>query len=69
MEQAAHLLGQASATRVALNAFSTDPLEIAEMEQAMAQLAEVLGEEERDRLMLAGSEMSMDEAVALALSE
>ena len=69
MEQAAHLLGKASATRVALNAFSTDPLEITEMEQAMVHLAGVLGEEERDRLMLAGLEMSMDEAVALALSE
>jgi tetratricopeptide (TPR) repeat protein len=69
MEHAARLLGKARATRAASNAFSTDPMEIAEMEQAMAQLAEVLGEEERDRLMLAGSEMSMDEAVALALSE
>jgi predicted ATPase len=69
MEHAARLLGKARATRAASNAFSTDPMEIAEMEQAMAQLAEVLGKEERDRVMVEGSEMSMDEAVALALSE
>jgi hypothetical protein len=39
------------------------------MEQAMKQLAGAMGEVERDRVMAEGSEMSMDEAVALALSE
>jgi hypothetical protein len=35
----------------------------------MAQLAGALGEKERDRVMGEGAMMSMDEAVALALSE
>jgi predicted ATPase len=68
-EHAARLLGRANATRVELNALSTDPFETAELEQAMAQLAGALGEKERDRVMGEGAMMSMDEAVALALSE
>jgi hypothetical protein len=68
-EHAARLLGRAEATREELNTPSTDPLEISEMEQAMTQLAGAMGEVERDRVMAEGSEMSMDEAVALALSE
>ncbi|MFO7583821.1 MAG: adenylate/guanylate cyclase domain-containing protein [Anaerolineales bacterium] len=68
-KHAARLLGRAKATREELNTPSTDPLEIFEMEQAMKQLAGAMGEVERDRVMAEGSEMSMDEAVALALSK
>jgi predicted ATPase len=66
---AARLLGRASATREGLNAHSTDPLEIAEMGQAMTQLAGALGQEERDRVMAEGAQMSMDDAVTLALGD
>jgi hypothetical protein len=52
-----------------LNALSTDPLEIGEMEQAMTQLAGAMGEDERDRVMEEGALMSLDEAVALALKD
>jgi predicted ATPase/class 3 adenylate cyclase len=68
-KHAARLLGRAKATREELNTPSTDPLEIFEMEQAMKQLAGAMGEVERDRVMAEGSEMNMDEAVALALSK
>lgn len=64
---AARLLGRANATREELSAHSTDPLEIAEMEQAMTQLAEALGQTERDRLMAQGAQSSLDQAVTLAL--
>lgn len=66
-KQAATLLGRALATRDELNAFSTDPFEVAEMEGAMTQLAGELGEAERDRILTEGARMSLDEAVALAL--
>jgi tetratricopeptide (TPR) repeat protein len=66
---AARLLGRANATREGLNAHSTDPLEIAEMGQAMTQLAGAMGEQERDRLMAGGAHMSMDDAVTLALKD
>jgi hypothetical protein len=69
MEHAAHLLGKARQTRASLNAFSTDPMEVGELEQAMAKLTEVLGEEEPDRLMFEGTQMSLDDAVTLALKE
>jgi tetratricopeptide (TPR) repeat protein len=68
-EHAARLLGRANATREKLNAHSTDPLEVSEMEQAMMQLASAMGEVERDRVMVEGAKLNLDEAVALALSE
>jgi predicted ATPase/class 3 adenylate cyclase len=68
-EHAARLIGRANATRVELKAHSTDPLEIAELEQAMDQLAGALGEQERDRMMAEGAQMSLDEAVSLVLKE
>jgi predicted ATPase/class 3 adenylate cyclase len=68
-EHGARLLGRAHATREELKAHSTDPLEIADLEQAIEQLAGAMGEDERDRVMAEGSEMSMEEAMALALSE
>lgn len=67
--QAALLLGRAWQTREELNAHSKHPEEIAELQQAMAQLAEALGEVERDRLMVDGAQMSLDEAVEFALDE
>jgi len=68
-EHAARLIACAQAHRKRLNAVSTDPREIAELEQALAQLAEALGEDERDRVMAAGKMMSLDDAVLLALKE
>ena len=68
-ERAARLLGAAQQTRQQLNALSTEPQEIADFEGAMAQLAEALGEEARDKLTAEGAKLSLDEAVTLALKE
>jgi predicted ATPase/class 3 adenylate cyclase len=68
-EHAARLLGRANATREKLYAHSTDPLEVSEMEQAMMQLASSMGEVERDRMMVEGAQMSLDDAVTYALKE
>ena len=62
------MIGAASIARNRLNAQIESPFELADMEQAMMQLAEALGEEERDRLMAEGAHMSADEAVELALA-
>ena len=67
-QQAARLLGAAQHARQRLNALSTEPQEIADLEQAMTQLADEIGEEERDRWMAEGAQMSLDEAVSLALN-
>jgi len=66
-DHAAALLGRARATREELNAISTDPFEIAEMESAMTELGGAMGEDKRERAMAEGARMSLDEAVALAL--
>jgi tetratricopeptide (TPR) repeat protein len=68
-EHAARLLGRAHATREELNTHSTDPFEVAELEQAMEQLAGAMGEDKRDRVMAEGAKMSLDEAVSYALKE
>lgn len=68
-ERAARLLGAAQHTRQRLNALSTEPQEIADLERAMKQLAEVIGDEARDKLLADGAKMSLDDAVALALKE
>lgn len=68
-EVAARLLGKARETRAALNAKSTNQREIDDLNQAMEQLTETLGEALRDNLMLEGESISLDEAVALALAE
>ena len=65
-KQAARLLGAAQNARQRLNAFSTDQQELADLNQAMAQLADALGDDERDRVMAEGEKMSLDEAVAFA---
>jgi hypothetical protein len=52
-----------------LNTPSTDPLEIFEMEQAMKQLVGEMGEDERNRVMAEGTQMSLDDAVTLALKD
>jgi predicted ATPase len=64
---AARLLGAAASARQRLNALSTESGEIAELEQAMSELAGAISEEERDRVMAAGAQMSLDDAVHLAL--
>ena len=68
-ERAARLLGAAQQARRRLNAFSTEPQEIAELEQALERLEEAMGASERDKVMLEGTKMSLDEAVLLALEE
>ncbi len=65
--RAARLLGAAQATRQRLNEPSTSPQEIAEYEAAMAEMAEAMGEAERDRAMAEGGRLGLDEAVVLAL--
>lgn len=68
MRTAAWLLGRARATREELGALSNDPVEIGEWQQAMTELAAAMGEAERDRAIANGARISLDEAVALALS-
>ena len=65
--RAAQLLGKAKASRENLNAQSFDPREIRDLKQAMEQILESMGEDERDRLMTEGAKMSLDEAVELAM--
>jgi predicted ATPase/class 3 adenylate cyclase len=66
-EQAAHLIGAASHTRSRLDTPTTNPQEVAELEEAAARLAAALGAAERDRLLEAGGRLSLDEAVQRAL--
>ena len=66
-EHAAHLLGAARQIRVRLHAFSTEPQEIAELEQAMESLTDAMGEPIRDQELAEGARMSLDMAVILAL--
>jgi len=68
-EHATQLLGAARQARQRLNALSTEQQEIAELEQAIERLDEVMGASERDRQMTEGARMSLDEAVLLALEE
>ncbi len=67
-ERSARLLGAAASARKSLHAASIDPLEIATMSQAMDQLAEALGEVDRDKVMAKGKWLSLDDAVQVALS-
>jgi predicted ATPase/class 3 adenylate cyclase len=69
LEAAARLLGRARATRAEHSSLSTDPIEIGEWQQALAQLADAMGEDERDRVLAEGARMSLDEAVSFALAE
>ena len=66
-EHAARLLGAAKETRERLNSLSEDPREIAELEQALEDLAAGMSIAERDIVMSEGRLMSLDEAVAFAL--
>jgi hypothetical protein len=66
--RAAMLLGTAVKTRQRLDALSKDPQEIAELARALEQLAEAMGEQERDRLMAQGARLDLDAAVESALS-
>jgi non-specific serine/threonine protein kinase len=67
--RAARLLGAAEETRRQLNAESEDPQEIKELALAMDRLAKAMDEEERDKVMAVGSQMSLDDAVQVALNE
>ena len=68
-EHAARLLGAAGNAREQSNMLSTAPPEIAELHQAMKRLAEAMGEEARDKVLVAGRQMSLDDAVTIALNE
>ncbi len=68
-EHAARLLGAATETRKRLDAVSIDPQEVAELAGAMDQLAEAMGEDERDKVIAEGRNISLDDAVMLALNE
>jgi tetratricopeptide (TPR) repeat protein len=67
-EHAAKLLGAAGRGRQELNAPSVDPNEIADLTLAMEQLAEAIGEEQREELLAEGRLMSLDDAVKVALT-
>jgi predicted ATPase/class 3 adenylate cyclase len=67
-EHAARLLGAARKARQRLNALSDDPLEVKELAAAVEQLAEAMGEEQRDDVMAEGSSLTLDDAVQLALA-
>jgi len=67
--RAAMLIGAAKATRKRLNAPNENPMELVDMKEALAQLASATGEVERDRMMVEGAKLNLDEAVALALKE
>ena len=47
---------------------ASDPHEVADMTQAMVQLAAAMGEVEREKVMAEGSLISLDDAVQVALS-
>ena len=65
--RAARLLGAAGQARQRLNALSTEPQELSDLEMAMTHLAEVMGQTERDTCLAEGAGLSLDEAVLLAL--
>jgi hypothetical protein len=67
--RAAHLLGAAHAARQQLDALSTQQLEITELQQAMAQLDGMIGKAKRDQALEEGAQLSLDEAVTLALND
>jgi tetratricopeptide (TPR) repeat protein len=66
---AAQLLGAAQNARERTNSLSTEQQEINEKEQALKQLEVEIGTNELDRLLNKGKLMSLDEAVAFALTE
>ncbi len=68
-ERAAMLLGAAGIAREKANMLSNIPHEIAELDAAMQRLLEAMDEEERDRALAAGRQMSLDDAVTMALGE
>lgn len=64
---AAQLLGSAHQTRLKMEAVSTNPQEVAELEQAHDQLKGNFGDAGLKRLIATGAEMKLDDAVQLAL--
>jgi predicted ATPase/class 3 adenylate cyclase len=68
-EFAARLIGKAKTLRASMSAETTIEREIEEMDQAMGKITETLGEAERDRLIHEGGEISIDDAILLALEE
>ena len=65
--RAAQLLGAAAEARRQLDAVSTDPAEIAELDAAKEQLALAIGEAARDDAIAEGMRLSLDDAVTLAV--
>ncbi len=68
-EHAARLLGTTRETRQQLDALSEDPQEIEELALALEQLADAMGEEERDKAMAEGKLIDVDSAVEIYLNE
>jgi predicted ATPase/class 3 adenylate cyclase len=66
-ERAAALLGAAQALRLSYQSVRLPPEQI-EFDQALAKLAAVMGQAERDSAMAEGAKMTIDEAVELALA-
>jgi tetratricopeptide (TPR) repeat protein len=65
--RAATLLGAAQALRSSYQSVRLPPEQI-EFDEALAQLAGIMGKTERDSVMAEGAKMSLDEAVELALA-
>lgn len=65
--RAAQMLGAAKRAREELDSLSKDPREIADLGQAMEQLAAAMGEESRDQMLSEGSLLGLDESVQMAL--
>jgi tetratricopeptide (TPR) repeat protein len=68
-ERAARLLGAAGYAREKSNMLSDIPHEIAEKAGAMQRLLQAMGEEERDKALAAGRQITLDEAVTMAISD
>ncbi|MEZ4771039.1 MAG: hypothetical protein R2844_21795 [Caldilineales bacterium] len=66
--RAARLLGAAQAIRASIHVNRLPPEQI-EFDEALAYLESGMGQSDRDRRMSEGAQMSLDEAVALALQD
>lgn len=66
--RAARILGAAQAARASIQV-SRFPQEQIEFDEALAHLEKEMGQGDRDATMAAGAKISLDEAVALALSD
>ena len=66
-ERASRLLGAAGNARGKANMLSAAPPEIAELDGTIERLSQVMGGQERDKLLAKGRQTSLDDAVTIAL--